>query len=120
MDTQKVIQELKRKYPGKFIVLNTPEETTEIICETKPGKDYSEAVAIVDKIRPHYHKVLTETYKVTKGELVHYLGDKKSILKVGDKVVIPPNTVHWAEGNETWFDVTSIPGWTPEDHISIR
>jgi len=67
MNVQRIVKELEKKYPGKNIVLNTPAATTEIICETLPGDDYSEAIAVVDSIRPHYHKELTETYEILKG-----------------------------------------------------
>ena len=65
MNVIRVVSELTKKYPGKKIILNTPENTTEIICEIEPTQLYPEkslAVAVVDKIRPHYHKKLTETY----------------------------------------------------------
>jgi|SRR3989344_6025428 len=119
MNVQKVVKELKRKYPGKNIVINTPDNPTEIICEVDTGKRKSFAVAVVDNIRPHYHKKLTETYEITKGILIHHLGKKKRILKVGESVVILPKNVHWAEGTETWFNVYSTPGWRPEDHILV-
>ncbi len=119
MNTRKVVRELKRKYPRKNVVITDPENPTEVICETLPGKDYSEAIVVIDEIRPHYHKALTETYEIMKGELTHFLGEKKRILKEGESVVIPAGSVHWAEGDEVWFKVTSTPGWTPEDHILV-
>lgn len=122
MNVAKVISELKEKYPGKKIVINTPENPTEIICEIEPTETHPErstAVAVVDKIRPHYHKKLTEIYTIIKGELTHYLGEQKRTIKENESVKIPPGKTHWAEGNETWFYVYSIPSWTPEDHILV-
>ena len=122
MNVTKVVSQLKQKYPGKKIILNPPEKTTEIICEIEPTEEYpkkSTAVAVIDKIRPHYHKKLTEKYTIIKGTLIHYLGNKKTILKENQSITIPPGSIHWAEGNETWFYVYSTPGWTIEDHILV-
>lgn len=119
MNVDKVIKALKQKYPGKKIVINTPENPTEIICEIETGVEKSLAVAVVDKIRPHYHKKLTEVYEVIKGTLIHHMGNLIRIINEGEKVTIPPGSVHWAEGKETWFFVRSTPGWTPDDHIVV-
>ena len=122
MDVKCIVEELSQKYPGKKIILNTQEFTTEIICEIDPTVDHpdrSMAVAVVDKIRPHYHKKLTEVYTIIKGTLTHYLSDKKTILKENDSITILPVNIHWAEGEETWFYVSSTPGWIPEDHILV-
>ena len=76
-------------------------------------------MAVVDKIRPHYHLKLTEIYEVIRGTLIVYLGDKTYIVHKNEKIEIKPNTTHWAEGDETWFFAHSRPGWTPEDHILV-
>lgn len=120
MKVKRVITKLKKKYPGKNIVITDPENPGEIICEVEPSKDSSIAIAVVDKIRPHYHKILTERYEVLRGVLRHHMGDKVTTLQKGDEIEILPGTVHWAEGKETWFKVYSTPGWTPEDHILVK
>ncbi len=122
MNVTRVVSELSKQHSGKKIILNTPENTTEIICEIEPIESHPEkstAIAVVDKIRPHYHKKHTEKYTIIKGSLVHYLGNKKTILKANESITIQPGIIHWAEGNETWFYVYSTPGWTPEDHILV-
>ena len=84
MNVTRVVSELSKKYPGKKIILNPPEPSTEIICEIEPTEEHPEkstAVAVVDKIRLHYHKKLSEQYTIIKGTLIHYLGNKKTILK---------------------------------------
>lgn len=122
MNVQKVTAKLKKRYPGKSVVITDPNNPTEIICETKPTEEHpkwSEAIAVVDKIRPHYHNILTETYEILEGKLTVYLsGEKHDVLK-GNSITIKPKVVHWAEGNEVWFKVYSKPGWTPEDHILV-
>lgn len=122
MNIPKVVSKLKKKYPGKKVVITDLQNPTEIICEVDPTEEHptwSRAIAVVDSIRPHYHKKLTETYKVIKGKLIHYLGKESTQLNPGEKIVIPPGEIHWATGNETWFEVYSEPGWIPEDHILV-
>lgn len=120
MNIKKVTKELKQKYPGKTVIVTDPENPGEIICETKLGKNKSEAVAVIDYTRLHYHKVLTEIYEVTKGKLEMTINGKKRILEKGDRVTLSPGTNHSAVGNETWIKVYSTPGWTPEDHILVK
>lgn len=119
MNVDKVVEELEEKYPGKKIILNTPENSEEIICETEPGVEKSVAVGIIDKTRLHYHKVLTEVYEVTKGKLVMYLDGVKHEVEEGERIEMKPGVKHYAFGDETWINVYSTPGWKPEDHILV-
>ena len=119
MNLKKVVGELKNKYPGKEIIVNTPENPTEVVCETKPGKDRSEAVAVIDASQLHYHQRLTEVYQVAKGELVMFLDGEKRVLKKGEEIEIKPGVRHRAVGEETWVKVYSVPGWTPEDYFLV-
>jgi mannose-6-phosphate isomerase-like protein (cupin superfamily) len=120
MKTNKIIKELKAKYPGKKILLNPEDNPTEIIVEIEPTAEHPErslALAVVGESKPHYHKVTTEIYEVVKGELTVTVDGKKHALKPGDKLTIKPNTVHSAQGGEAWFLTYSNPGWTFADHI---
>lgn len=120
MNVGNVVAELKEKYPDKAIFKNDEENTTEILCEVEPSSEhpgYSNAVAIVDKSIPHIHYKTTETYKIIKGKLILHIGEKEVELNEGDEYVIEPNKLHWAEGNETWVECYSEPGWTFEDHV---
>ncbi|MBU2592638.1 cupin domain-containing protein [Patescibacteria group bacterium] len=120
MDSKKVIDELKRKYPGKKIIKNGEDNPSEILCEVDPSTnhpEYSLAVAVIDKSLPHSHKKTTETYKVTKGKLALFIDNKRHELKEGEELIIKPGWVHWAKGNEIWVECYSEPGWTFEDHI---
>ncbi len=117
MNIQKIIDELKSKYPNKIVINNG---LGEIVCEIKPGSDdpnESIAIAIIDSTKPHYHKIITETYKVIKGKLDLYVDQNKISLKEGDTYVIEPNHVHYAKGDETWIECTSHPAWSFEDHL---
>jgi len=119
MNVQKVIRELEKRYPGKNVVITDPKNPTEIICEIEPGRNKSVAVAVVDETRLHYHKKLTEIYEVVKGELTMYIEGFKHVVGEGETITIKPGTKHKAFGHETWINVYSTPGWTPEDHILV-
>lgn len=122
MNSQKIIKELHDKYPGKRIILNPPDNPTEIICEIEPTEEHPEkdvALAIVDRSEPHYHKKSTEIYEIIKGTLTVYKDGKKYVVQKGDKLTIEPNVVHYVEGDEVWLLAYSTPGWTLEDHILV-
>jgi len=113
MDIARIIKELSQKYPGRKIIKNNKENTTEIICEIEPGF----AIAVIDKSEPHFHKKTTEVYEVIKGEISIYKDKRGYKLKKGRKLTIKPKEIHYAIGNETWVKVYSEPAWTPKDHI---
>ncbi len=118
MDIQKVIEDIKTKYPGKKIVVTEEGEYQEVVCEIEPSSinpQRSVAVAVVGKSKPHSHKKTAEVYEVIKGELTLYIEGKKHVLREDEAFEIMPGAVHSAEGNEVWFYVYSTPGWTPDD-----
>lgn len=120
MNSKKIIEELKKKYPSKKIIKNDEDNPTEILCEVDPSvnhPEYSLAVAVINKSLPHVHKKSKETYKVTKGRLILFIDAKSHELHEGEELVIEPGQIHWAEGDETWIECYSEPGWTFEDHI---
>lgn len=120
MNIKKVIVALKAEYPGKNILRNLENGSEEIVCEIEPTtlhQDYSVAMAIVGRSLPHFHRKSEEVYEVVKGTLTVYKVNKKFVLKKGETIIIEPLTLHWVEGNETWFLTYSKPGWTLEDHI---
>lgn len=122
VNVQKVVAELKRRYPNKKIIKNGKECPTEILCEVEPSGDhpeYSLVVSVLDKSIPHVHKQTTENYKILKGVLKVFKDGQEFVLEEGDKLTVRPGEVHWAEGKETWFECHSQPGWTPNDHILI-
>ncbi|MFC1600629.1 cupin domain-containing protein [Patescibacteria group bacterium] len=122
MDVQKVVKELKEKYPGKNIILNPPDDPTEIVCEIEPASldpEKSVAIAILDNNIKHFHRRSKETYEVIKGTLEITKGGKTHFLSPGEKLVIEPEEYHMAKGKETWVKVTSVPGWTSEDQFLI-
>ncbi len=123
MNVNGVISRLQIKYPGKNIVKNDINNPTEIICEIDPTSehpDHNVAIVVLDKSKPHYHEKSTEIYEVLQGKLMVNKNGKEFILNIGEEIVINPTEKHFARGNETWFKVTSTPGWTLEDHILIN
>ena len=122
MNSKRIVKELQTKYPGKAIILDPPENPTEIICEIDPTSEHPEksiALAIVGKSKPHYHKKSTEIYEAVKGILTVYKDGKKFVLREGEKLTIEPNVIHYVEGDAAWFLTYSKPGWTFEDHIMV-
>jgi len=125
MNTKKIISQLKKMYPGKVIIENKNEDgvTTEIICEVESTSDHPErsfAIAVIDSSTLHYHKIITETYKVIKGHLTVFKKNKEYNLKEGDEIVIKPEEVHSNIGEETWIEVYSKPGWMIDDYYNLE
>ena len=123
MDANKIIEEIKREYPGKAIVLNPEDNPTEIICEIDPSSDHPEstvALVVVGKSKSHYHKKSTEIYETKKGVLTVYINGKKFVLNEGKKITIKPGEIHSVEGDEAWFLTYSKPGWRFDDHIIVN
>jgi len=123
MNSKKIVEELKKKYPGKKIIKFPEDNPTEILCEIDPATNHPEksvAIAIIDKSEPHYHKKTTETYKVIKGNLSVVIDGQKNKLEEGGSLSIKPRDIHYAIGDETWVKIYSEPGWIPEDHILVN
>ncbi len=123
MNILKVLEEFKSTYPGKRIVLNDRNQCTEILCEVEPSSahpTFSKAISVVDKTKPHFHNLTTETYVVIKGTLTLSIDGISREMKPGDSVTITPGQVHEASGHETWFSCTSKPGWKQSDHHIVE
>jgi mannose-6-phosphate isomerase-like protein (cupin superfamily) len=124
MNVKGVIKQLKKEYPGKVIIENKNKDgvTTEIICEIEKTSDhpeYSVAVAVIDSSILHYHKKITETYKVLKGTLTVFKTNEEVKLEKGDELIIKPGEIHSNLGNESWIECVSNPGWEIDDYIKL-
>jgi mannose-6-phosphate isomerase-like protein (cupin superfamily) len=120
MNSDQIILELQAQYPNQAIIKNNEDNPTEILCEIEPTSDhpdYSIAIAVIDKIVPHFHQITEETYEVIQGVLTLTVNDQNHTLYPGDAYTIKPGEHHQARGNETWIKVTSHPGWTTNDHL---
>jgi quercetin dioxygenase-like cupin family protein len=123
MHKERVLNRINWEYPNKNVIGIESENPQEVIIEIEPTQDhpeYSKAIAVIDKSEPHFHKETTETYKVIAGQLTVYIDDQIHKLKEDDEIIIKPNQVHWVQGQETWVECVSEPGWTPEDHFLIN
>lgn len=119
MNITGIIEELKKKYPGKKILLNNRQNCTEILCEIEPTSahpSYSEVISIIDKTDAHYHDKATEIYKVIKGALTLIIDGRKYVLNDGQSFTIEPGQIHEAIGSETWVKCSAKPGWKKNDH----
>lgn len=122
MNSAKVLAKLHKLYSNGKIKILPPEDPSEIVCEIERNSrhsDYDLAIAIIDKSAAHKHLKTQEIYRVTLGELKVFIDGKETILKEGVELIIEPGQVHWAEGNETWIECYSKPGWTVDDHILV-
>jgi quercetin dioxygenase-like cupin family protein len=120
MNIQKIVDELKLEYPRKNIVINTPENPTEIVCEIESkdqNPEKSVAIAVLGNSIKHFHRMGKETYEVIKGNLEINKAGKTYYLSPGEKIVIEPGEYHTAKGSETWVRVTSEPAWSFDDHL---
>ena len=71
-----------------------------IVVQSAVNKE-SDLVIMIAELGPrefgpplHLHPRQHETYDVLEGEVEFVLGDKKQVVKQGEKVEIPPNTPH--------------------------
>lgn len=122
MTAREVLDHFKRTYPGKNIVCLPEDNPTEIICEVDPSSEHPEynvAIAAIKQSAPHHHLEATETYKVLDGDLELIVDGESIKLSKGDTHDIKPPQVHSARGNFTIVEVSSMPGWTAEDHILV-
>lgn len=122
MHITEVISELKKKYPGKKILMNNRNNVTEILCEIDPTSahaSHSTVVSVIDKTDLHFHEKTTEIYKVLKGVLTIVIDGKKVTLNEGESQTILPHQKHEAAGDETWVTCSSKPGWKRQDHHKV-
>jgi mannose-6-phosphate isomerase-like protein (cupin superfamily) len=131
MNVKKVIKLLRQKYPNKTIIENKNSKriTTEIICEiesTNKHSHYSIAIAVIDSSTIHYHRKITEIYKVMKGNLKVFKYNikrnfyKEYIIKRNKSITIKPGEIHSNLGKETWVECYSKPGWLIDDYINLE
>jgi len=116
MNAKKVIKELEKQYPGKNIMVNDPENPTEIICEIEPAEwnpDRNSAVVVFDGKIKHPHGYRKQIYEVLRGILEITKGGKSYFLTEGQKLTEGMEDFHLAKGKETWVKVTSEPAWAP-------
>lgn len=122
MTAQEALDYFKQNHPGKNVVCLPEDSPTEIICEIEPSSEHPEynvAVAAIKQSAPHRHLKASETYKVLDGDLELIVDGKAIKLSKGDTHVIRPPQVYSARGDFTIVEVSSKPGWTPEDHILV-
>ena len=71
-------------------------------------------VDISEDARPHYHKMVTETYYVLEGEGHIELDGEKFPVRAGSAILIPPGTRHRAVGKMRILNFP-VPAYDPAD-----
>ena len=85
--------------------------------------DYSVGLIVVPKCdwnKPHYHKIVSETYHVTSGQLQVDVDGKVTTVSAGQAILLEPNEVHkFRNVKETVceFLVINSPPATEDDHF---
>lgn len=129
MNAKKILAELKKEYPGKNIIVNDPDDPTEIICEIEPAEwnpDKNSVVVVFEGKIKHPHGYRKQSYEVLKGILEITKEGKSYFLSEGEKLEEGFEEFHLAKGKETWVKVTSEPAWSPgqempfEDRTEIK
>ncbi len=93
--------ELLVAYPGSQI--NLAPDQREMVAEITGGR----AIAIIERSQPHFHREITETYRVLRGSLLLARAGMGFVLHVGDSITITPGQLHHAQalGDPAWIEV---------------
>ncbi len=107
--------ELLVAYPGSQIKV-APDQR-EIVAEIT-GES---AIAIIERSETHFHRVITETYRVLRGTLLVARAGEGFVLQVGDSITITPGQIHHAKalGDPAWIEVLCDPAWRADDHFVL-
>lgn len=120
--SKRILNILKTKYPGKKS-FDLDGRGMHFVSEVEPTQDHPEfdrAIEVIISSKPHKHVNMTQYYTILKGSLELHVGEKTIKLSAGDKYVIEPHNIHWANSDdECWVEILSKPGWTKEDHITV-
>jgi mannose-6-phosphate isomerase-like protein (cupin superfamily) len=120
---ERIIKELKNKYPNKA-VYDLDGKGTHFVCEIEPVSEHAEydkAIEVIISSKPHKHSKMTQRYTIVSGDLELHVENQKIQLKTGDKYTVKPNNIHWAKSDdECWVEIYSRPGWTKEDHVLVK
>jgi hypothetical protein len=112
---EKCAKYLTETYPGKTLI----DMGDEMIVEVEPGF----AVAAILRSKPHFHRYITEHYRVIKGYMTVVKAGKAEVAcyHCDQEVDIEPLVVHSAVGIDGWVvvEVRSDPPWDPEDHFLV-
>jgi mannose-6-phosphate isomerase-like protein (cupin superfamily) len=111
-EIEQIKAELLREYPGAAI--KVAPDRAEIVAEIEPKR----AVAVIERSQPHFHREMTEVYRILRGTLYVACGGEGHVLTRGQSLTIEPRKVHHARSADgfAWLEVLSEPAWTSEDH----
>jgi mannose-6-phosphate isomerase-like protein (cupin superfamily) len=94
------------------------------IQEMYNSKDWSISYAtIVNKAKPHMHKIMEEVYFVAKGAGRIVIDGNSFNIGPGDIMPIPKNKIHYVENSSSKpveLIVVTHPGFIPSDVIEMK
>jgi mannose-6-phosphate isomerase-like protein (cupin superfamily) len=107
--------ELLVAYPGSQIKV-APDQR-EMVAEIAGVH----AIAIIERSEPHFHREITETYRVLRGTLLIGRLGESFVLKVSDSITIRPGQIHHAKAlaDPAWIEVLCEPAWRAIRHIVL-
>jgi mannose-6-phosphate isomerase-like protein (cupin superfamily) len=107
--------ELQSPYPSSQIKV-APDQR-EIVAEITGER----AIAIIERSEPHFHRKITETYRVLRATLLVARTGEGFVLQVGDSITITPSQIHHAKalGDPAWIEVLCDPAWRAIRHIVL-
>lgn len=107
--------EVMALYPCSQIKL-APDQR-KMVAETTGGR----AIAIIERSEPHFHREITETYRVLRGTLLVARASKGFVLQGGDSITITPSQIDHAKalGDPAWIEVLCEPAWRAIRHIVL-
>ena len=102
-------------YPG-FQIKVAPDQR-EMLAEVT-GES---AIAIIERSEPHFHREITETYRVLRATLLVACTGEGFVLQVGDSITINSSQIHHAKalGDPAWIEVLCEPAWRAIRHIVL-
>ena len=105
--------ELLDAYPGSQIKVAADQR--EMVAEITAER----AIAIIEWSEPHFHREITETYRVLRGTLLVARAGEGFVLQVGDSITITPGQIHHAKalGDPAWIEALCDPAWRADDHF---
>ena len=102
-------------YPG-FQIKVAPDQR-EMLAEVT-GES---AISINERSEPHFHREITETYRVLRSTPLVARAGEGFVLQVGDSITITPSQIHHAKalGDPAWIEVLCDPAWRADDHFVL-
>ena len=87
------------KRPGQEEVVPCPCGESHRFFTAKDGGELGLHVTSICGAKPHWHRIMTESYYVLEGSGIIILDGESYIVQPGTAILIPPNVVHQGKGD---------------------